>query len=65
MAPGRKKAFVLKRMASLVAVGSKRVAEKLSPRKKKRPKVVSESNGADKENSISKVSNKLLRGQPE
>ena len=38
MAPGPKKAAVLKWMASLVAAGTKRAAEKLSPWKKKKQK---------------------------
>jgi hypothetical protein len=35
MAPGHKKAFVLKQIASLFATGTKRVAEKFSPWKNK------------------------------
>jgi hypothetical protein len=59
MAPGRKKGFVLKRMVSLVATGSKRVAEKFSPRKNKQRKVDFKPDGANKEN-MPEVSNQLI-----
>jgi hypothetical protein len=51
MAPGPKKAAVLKQMAFLATAGAKRAAEKLSPQKKKKPKVDTELDShANKEN---------------
>jgi len=54
MAPGPKKAAIIKRMASLAMAGAKRAAEKLSPRKKKKRKIDSDGiepdSDANKEN---------------